>query len=149
MIASVQRQKREAGTTLIEFAVILATLLTIMFGIVDIGRALYAYDWVANAARQGTRFAIVRGRNCSGLSGGCPAQGSDVTAYINSLATGIDTAQLTVTSGCYYQGTYLQALPCAPTTSVQVEVQYTFTLLSPLMSRSWTMHSISERVVQN
>ena len=59
MLAIIRRIKREAGSTLTEFAIILATVLTVLFGVVDLGRAAYAYVWVANAARQGTRLDMV------------------------------------------------------------------------------------------
>jgi|SRR5579862_2602017 len=149
MIELLRLRKDEAGSTAIEFAIVATTLLIIIFGIVDIGRALYAYDWVADAARQGTRFAIVRGQTCSGLSSGCPAQASDVNAYVAGLTLGIDSGQVTVTSGCYLGSTYVSALPCATPESVQVQVQYNFKFLSPLAYRSWTMRSTSQRVVQD
>ena len=152
MLRTVKYRKRDAGSALVEFALSTVTILTLLFGTIDLGRAAYAYNWVANAARLGTRFAMVRGMNCTGLSGGCPATGDDVRAYIASDATGIDTSttQLTVTSGCYATGTPIPTpLPCAPQSSVKVTVQYNFKFLSPLLMKSWTMQSLSERVVQN
>ena len=149
MVLSVRRKRRDSGATLIEFAFVVTTLMTVIFGTVDLGRAAYSYGWVSSAARQATRFAMVRGNNCSGLSGGCPAQASDVTTYVQSLAVAIDTSQLTVTSGCYFGTTYVSALPCTAPNSVQVQVQYTLKFLSPIIYRSWTMQSTSQRTVQN
>jgi Flp pilus assembly protein TadG len=150
MLRMLELRKTEGGSAMVDFAVTAVVFLTVLFGIVDVGRAAFAYSWVSSAARQGSRFAMVRGTNCSGLSGGCPAQASDVTTYVNSLATGMDTSQLTVTAGCYTAGALLGAPPpCGPTTSVKVRVQYTFNFLSSLVPLSWNMQSISERVVQN
>jgi Flp pilus assembly protein TadG len=137
-------RRTEGGTALLEFALTALIFTVLIFGIVDVGRAAFAYTWVSNAARQATRFAMVRGTNCSGLSGGCPAQPTDLTTYVDSLATGIDTSQLTVTSTCVKH-----SLPCAPLDSVNVHVQYTFKFVTPLVPLSWNMQSVSQRAVQN
>ncbi|MEX0630080.1 MAG: TadE family protein [Chloroflexota bacterium] len=42
-----------------DFALILPLLLVILFGMLDFGRAIYAYNTINNAARQGARVAIV------------------------------------------------------------------------------------------
>jgi len=153
MIPSIRRKKRDSGSTFVEFALVATMFMTVIYATFDLGRALYAYDWVSTTARQATRYAMVRGKDCQGLSSGCPAGADDVTTYVRGLATGIDTSQLTVTSGCYYGTTRLSDLPCTAASgtpnSVQVQVQYNFKFLSPLLYRSWTMHSISQRVVQN
>lgn len=44
---------------MVEFALILPILLILILGLFDLGRAVYAYNAVANAARNGTRVAIV------------------------------------------------------------------------------------------
>jgi Flp pilus assembly protein TadG len=43
----------------VDFALILPLLLVILFGMLDFGRAIYAYNTINNAARQGARVAIV------------------------------------------------------------------------------------------
>jgi Flp pilus assembly protein TadG len=47
------------GQGLVEFALALPVILLIFFGIFDMGRAVFAYNTVANAAREGARVAIV------------------------------------------------------------------------------------------
>jgi hypothetical protein len=70
----------------LEFAFALIFLLfPSMFGIIDFSRAMYAYHWVAYAAREGTRWASVRGADCVGLTGGCPAAATDIQTYVQSL----------------------------------------------------------------
>jgi Flp pilus assembly protein TadG len=53
------RLKPQAGSELIEFAVVLPLLLILMFGIVDFSLALYDKAVVTNASREGARAAIV------------------------------------------------------------------------------------------
>ena len=48
-----------AGQSLVEFALLMPVLVIIMLGIFDAGRAVFAYNTVSNAARQGVRVAIV------------------------------------------------------------------------------------------
>jgi hypothetical protein len=43
---------------LIEFALVSPVLLLLLFGIVDIGRAVFYYDTVNHAAREGARTAV-------------------------------------------------------------------------------------------
>lgn len=50
---------RSRGQSLVEFALILPVFVLILVGIFDVGRAIYAYNTVNNAARQGARLAIV------------------------------------------------------------------------------------------
>jgi len=145
-----RRRNREAGGAILEFAFSLALGLTVLFGIIDIGRALYAYDWVSNAARIGTRFAMVRGAlTCQKLPGGCPATADDVTNYLKGMAVGIDTGKLTVTTKCYVTANIASDPPCAPRTWVNVRVLYTFEFVSPFIPLSWDMKSTSQVVVQH
>ncbi|NPV08793.1 MAG: pilus assembly protein [Anaerolineae bacterium] len=49
----------QRGQTLVEFALGAILLFTVVFGIVEFGRVIYAYSVVANSAREGARFAAV------------------------------------------------------------------------------------------
>jgi TadE-like protein len=55
--ASTSSQAR--GQSLVEFALILPLLLILLMGILDLGRAVAAYNSVSNAARSAARAAIV------------------------------------------------------------------------------------------
>jgi hypothetical protein len=49
---------RQRSQALIEFALISPVLLLLLFGIVDIGRAVFYYDTINHAAREGARAAV-------------------------------------------------------------------------------------------
>ncbi|MHB8614252.1 MAG: TadE/TadG family type IV pilus assembly protein, partial [Candidatus Dormibacteraceae bacterium] len=49
---------RQRSQALIEFALVSPVLLVLLFGIVDIGRAVFYYDTVNHAAREGARTAV-------------------------------------------------------------------------------------------
>lgn len=53
------RRGRHRAQALVEFALVLPLLLLLVFGIVDAGRLIYAYNTVANSARNSARVAIV------------------------------------------------------------------------------------------
>jgi hypothetical protein len=47
------------GQALAEFALVFPLFLLIVFGVVDFGRVVYAYNTLSNASRAGVRLAIV------------------------------------------------------------------------------------------
>ena len=53
--------KRSRGQALVEFALVLPLFLLMLFAMVDIGRVIWANDNLANAAREGARWASVHG----------------------------------------------------------------------------------------
>lgn len=61
LLSSNRRHTR--GQALAEFALVAPIFLLILFGILDIGRVVWANDIVANAAREGARYASVSGNS--------------------------------------------------------------------------------------
>ena len=55
----IKRRERPNGQSLTEFALLLPVLLLVLLGVFDFGRAIYANNAIANAARLGGRTAIV------------------------------------------------------------------------------------------
>ena len=53
------RRDERRGQALVEFALIVPIFILLMVGVFDFGRAVYAYNTISNAARQGARLAIV------------------------------------------------------------------------------------------
>ncbi|HEX3457354.1 MAG TPA: TadE/TadG family type IV pilus assembly protein [Candidatus Baltobacteraceae bacterium] len=142
----------ERGASLPEAAIVMTLLLTFMFGVVDFGRAFYTYGLVGHLARQGARWAIVRGSQCSGLDH-CPAQpgAADIQPYIRSLSEGATdptqiTAQLSFPSCTGASGGANDAPGCV----AQVTVTYPFSFLLPFVhSGQITMTSSSQMVISN
>ena len=64
-----RRIGRHGGQALVEFALVIPLILLLVFGALDIGRAVWALDSSANAAREGARYAIVHGGSPSNT---CP-----------------------------------------------------------------------------
>jgi Flp pilus assembly protein TadG len=53
------RRRDGRGQSLVEFALILPVFILVLIGLFDMGRAIYAYNTVSNAARAAARVAIV------------------------------------------------------------------------------------------
>jgi Flp pilus assembly protein TadG len=84
------------GSTLIEFALIAFLLLLVLFMGIEMDRMLFVYTNLADAAKAGTRYAIVRGADrTSGAS--TAADPSPVVNIVKNYITGIDPSHLTVT----------------------------------------------------
>jgi hypothetical protein len=140
-----RRSHGERGSTLAETAIVMGVLLAVTLGIMDFGRALYTYSFVANAARQGARWAIVRGANCTMLDH-CPAQSgsTDIEPYVQSLSEGATKASNITASLSFPGGNN------APGSVAEVTVQYPFTFIAPFLSRlGFTMTSTSQMVISN
>jgi hypothetical protein len=52
-------RRRGRGQGLAEFALVFPIFILLIFGLFDVGRAVFAYNALTNAAREGARFAIV------------------------------------------------------------------------------------------
>jgi Flp pilus assembly protein TadG len=132
-----RQRRRIAGATIVEFALVFIFFMTILFGIVGFGHALYAYHFVDHAAKEATRYAVVRGSTClnDADGGSCQASNSatgtagptsqpDILTFVQSIApTGIAPSQLSVTVcgvGAGSSGTPPVAIPavaCADSTA--------------------------------
>lgn len=50
-------KSNEQGATLVEFSIAALAFLTVMFGVIEFGRALWVHNALADAARRGARYA--------------------------------------------------------------------------------------------
>lgn len=56
-------RRRRRGQALVEFALIAPMLFLLIIGIIELGRLVFFYHTINNAAREGARYAIVHGEN--------------------------------------------------------------------------------------
>jgi Flp pilus assembly protein TadG len=124
----------------VEFALCSAILLTLAFGVLVLSMAVYAYHFISEAARQGTRYAMVRGSTCQ-FSSPCAATSAEVQSYVQGLAfPGINPNRMTVTTN-WPSGN-------DPGDPVEVTVTYTFPLSIPFVpSQTLTMTSSSQMTI--
>jgi Flp pilus assembly protein TadG len=53
------RRRGQRGQSLVEFSMVIPIIVLLVVAFVEIGRAVFAYNTIANAARQGARVAAV------------------------------------------------------------------------------------------
>lgn len=137
----------ESGSELVEFALASVLLFTLIFGIIDCTHALYADHFVSYAAREATRYAMVRGSTWNGTACAstttveCVAGDSDVSAYIQSIVPPWITAN-SVTVNSTWPGITAAGASCGSSTGtdpgcvVEVTVTYPFSFSLPFLPRS-------------
>jgi Flp pilus assembly protein TadG len=158
-LAPEQRRTRgDRGSAILETALSMMILLTFLFGVMETGLAVYSYHFISEAAREGTRFAIVRG---SSLGANCTAPGPptciarpvDVQNYVLNLGfPGINPANMTVTpvwSAYPAGGTCTPSAFCNnPGNLVTVTVQYNFPLTVPFVpAHTYSLTSSSAMII--
>lgn len=161
------RALSEAGGAVLEMAISSSVLFAMFFGVFQFSFASYTYHYVSDAAREGARYAIVRGStscvNTPNLSN-CNASSATIGNYVKNLGyPGIDsTANMTVTTTWLTAttdtstGTTLTTwaacgtAPCnLPGSMANVVVAYAFPLRIPFVpARTINVTSTSQMVVQ-
>ncbi|PYT11574.1 MAG: hypothetical protein DMG59_26010 [Acidobacteria bacterium] len=132
--ATLNRRKGQRGSTLVEGALCFTVFLMILFGTIDFGRAVFAYNFTSYAAREGARYAIVRGQ-----SSGHAASADDITNYIKREAVGLDPGAITVNT------TWSPDNNTGST--VQIQVQYAFQPIVPYMPSGPLSFSTTSRML--
>ena len=143
---------RDHGASLVEMAISCSVLFSMMFGVVEMSMALYTYHFASDAAREASRWAMVRGVNCitnvskaycsptSSDSNG--ADNADIQAYVKSL--GYPFASNLTTSTTWLSGTPSAQTTCGTSPSgcnsagnlVQVTIKYNFPIAIPFWSNT-------------
>ena len=59
-------RKQQGGATLVEFAVSILLVLTVLFSTIELCSAVYTYTVIADAANEGVRYAIVHSSDSAG-----------------------------------------------------------------------------------
>lgn len=139
----------ERGATMVEFAISAMVMLVMLFGIMECSLLLYSYHTVSNAARQATRWAMVRGSDC--VAPTCPASANDVKNYVLTQVPLLDTSQITVnTTWSSSNGCTVSSVsgPAGPGCTVAVQISYPFQLQLPFVPiGAITLSSTSQMVM--
>jgi len=124
------------GAALTEFALVAVVFFILFFGVIDMSRLMLMYHHVGNAAREGTRFAIVHGNTSL-----TPASDADIENYIKTHSP-LDPNNVNV------YPTWEYPTDRKPGSWVSVRVEYPFTFLLPFWFGSpITLTSTSQMVI--
>jgi Flp pilus assembly protein TadG len=123
------------GSAIIEFAFVAILFFMLIFGIIEFGRLMLMYHHVGNAAREGTRYAIVHGSTSL-----TPASAADVENYIKTISP-VDPNNVSV-STTWPDGNK------NPGSRVNVRVDYPFSFTLPIwFGPMITLESTSQMVI--
>lgn len=135
-MSSRQCLRKQRGSTLVEVPFAILWVLLVIFGLTEAARLMLAYTTLAEAARAGTRYAIVHGsyRTGSGVDGPSgPGNTANVEAVVKKVTTaaGLPAANVTVYDSdaepMYLDGTNNIGA------RVRVKVSYPFSSVLPLL----------------
>lgn len=131
MTGPIQRRFRNRrGAVLVEFVTISALLMLSIIGVIEFGRAMWTHNSLSHAAREGARWAIVRGNES-----GRVADTAGVSTYVLSR---IGTRPLSVTT--------VWSPDKDPGSTVTVTVQHQFRAVVPIVPQV-TLSSRSRMVI--
>jgi Flp pilus assembly protein TadG len=103
---------RDDGSAMVEFALTSTILFMTIFGILSFSLVIFAHHQVSEAARQGSRYAMVHGNTCSVNGTSCTATASEIQTYVRSLSLpAVDASTLTVTTS---YSSYPPGSTCTP-----------------------------------
>jgi Flp pilus assembly protein TadG len=150
----------DSGATLVETAVSASILIVMLIGMMQTALALYTYLFVSDAAREATRYAMVRGSiSCTNTPDlkDCSATSAEIQTFLRTRGypglTASDltatTTWLTLNSGTPATWSSCSSGTCnAPGNSVKVKVRYKFPVSIPFVpSSTLTLSSTSQMVI--
>lgn len=131
-------RQRPRGQALVEFALVVPFFLLLLFGIIDLGRLVYAANAVSNGAREAARAGSVANRppECGGMS-----REACVQAVAASHAWGLPAADIDTDVTCerWPAGsstpTAIGVGQCRTSDLLTVHSETGFELLTPLIGQ--------------
>ena len=88
---------RERGNALVEFTLVGIPVIFVLISTFELARGMWLYQTLAHAAKEGTRYAIVRGENCVMFANNCGLEVPELANAIQQAGVGLDASQLQVT----------------------------------------------------
>ncbi len=137
-------KRDDRGTALVELALLLPVILTIFFGIIEMGLLFNAWVSVQHAAALGARYAVTGRTTCP--SGGSGRTGCIVSEALTGVAHLKGPKTVTVTSWAYPDYTVAVSDSAGQQCdAVEVRVQYTYRTMLPLISAIFSTIDLTGR----
>jgi Flp pilus assembly protein TadG len=157
-LVSLRAGFRSDGAAIIEFAVASAVLVPVLFGIIEMCLAFYSFNFVAEAAREATRYAAVRGSTSCLLTPGLADCNLNTSGSLQTYVRGlglpgannvtVTASWLTASATTPTTWTACATAPCnVPGNEVKVFVSYTLPLAIPFARTRFSFGSTSEMVI--
>jgi hypothetical protein len=117
------RRQRSRGQALVEFSLVFPIFMLLVFGLIDLGRLVYANNALSEAAREGARWGSVQARSALGLDA--------IETYTVEHVSGL--GGITVTASCIKPVGDDQA--CSQFDTLQVTAQGSFGMITPVIGQ--------------
>lgn len=136
-------RRNQRGQALVEFALASFALLLLLFGILELGRAVYIYNAMTNAAREGARYGVVA------LADATFEQ--DIKNRVKSLAVALGLTDNDITVTCVTDGGAAGQQFCSPYTanSVRVQIDYRFRSLVRLVPLNLNLRAVATMRIES
>ncbi|HEY1759084.1 MAG TPA: TadE/TadG family type IV pilus assembly protein [Bryobacteraceae bacterium] len=144
------RRQGQRGQAMVEMGLCLTVLFFMIFGIFQYSQIAYANNFCAYAAQQAGRYASIRGSgsvnalptspNPCGTSCTNVSTSDPTTAYVQSMAVGLNTANLTVSTA--WSSATGNGNAAGGTVTVTVKYVYN-PILSLISANTFTLNSSS------
>lgn len=114
-----RRTDARRGSAVLEMTLVGIGMIFVLISTVEIARGMWIYHAVTYAVRDGTRYTIVHGKNCSINPNSCTVTIGQIAARIRAAGTGLmpDALKLTFTTS-NGSATTCTLTNCLTTTSV-------------------------------
>ncbi len=92
-------QRRTRGTSSLEFTLVGIPLLFVVISTFEMCRGMWTYQTLGFAIKEGSRYAVVHGQNCTIPPNACSVTISQIASVIQTAGSGLasDTLSLTFT----------------------------------------------------
>ena len=132
MLIPRRNMRDRRGMSAVESAIAYPVTIVLILGTIIVGLGVFRYQQLQSLAREGARYASVRGpAYVAAQSGNTEATTSTVLTYVQGLAVGLDGLDCTEVT---YSST---TLPC----TVTVTLTYTWTPEGLFKAQNWTASS--------
>ncbi|WP_296225370.1 TadE/TadG family type IV pilus assembly protein [Ralstonia sp. UBA689] len=115
--------KRQKGTTAVEFAIVAVLFLTVLLAILDFGRILFTWNAAGEATRWGARQAVV-----------CAQGSSSVLSRMQRILPSLTSSNVTIQ---WYDSTGAVSATCDASSCAGVSVGITGLTISPVSPATW------------
>jgi Flp pilus assembly protein TadG len=137
-VAPTRLRCRQRGASLLETAIMMVVIFTVLFWIFELCWLMYTYSVIADAANEGVRYAIVHsGGDVSGTQ-------SRVAAFAGATMHDVSAISTTVEFSADGGTSYSSSTSASPPNLVRVKVSYTYVPFLPNFIAAPTMHAYAE-----
>ena len=126
------RHKR--GQSMVEFSIIGASALILIFGMMNCAIGVYDYNFVSFAAREATRYAAVHGSSSASA-----ATSGDISDFVIAQSKGLNGSKIAVSTSWSPDN--------SPGSTVRVQVSYPFTVAIPFMNGNTLNFSSTSQLI--